>query len=221
MADPKYLHYQERLHNLLARKDVITLLNVGSPTTVSKLKPNEIVKRMQEEIAHRQRHRSHQVGLLMSHYLPQNRDIEKIIVKHRSENNLTSAKVKENIRSQETPELEQRIEARRRRSGTPVAGITRALSINSLRMSRIDKYQEEIENIVEKCVEEKDAKVKELKKKYKEDIKQVKLIGGSDGIIAQVINEMKQNLKSEINEIEKAIREKKKEMIEEIKTKYY
>ena len=221
MADPKYLHYQERLHNLLARKDVITLLNVGSPTTVSKLKPNEIVKRMQEEIAHRQRHRSHQVGLLMSHYLPQNRDIEKIIVKHRSENNLTSAKVKENIRSQETPELEQRIEARRRRSGTPVAGITRALSINSLRMSRIDKYQEEIENIVEKCVEEKDAKVKELKKKYKEEIKQVKLIGGSDGIIAQVINEMKQNLKSEINEIEKAIREKKKEMIEEIKTKYY
>ena len=221
MADPKYLHYQERLHNLLARKDVITLLNVGSPTTVSKLKPNEIVKRMQEEIAHRQRHRSHQVGLLMSHYLPQNRDIEKIIVKHRSENNLTSAKVKENIRSQETPELEQRIEARRRRSGTPVAGITRALSINSLRMSRIDKYQEEIENIVEKCVEEKDAKVKELKKKYKEEIKQVKLIGGSDGIIAQVINEIKQNLKSEINEIEKAIREKKKEMIEEIKTKYY
>lgn len=215
------MHYQERLHNLLARKDVITLLNFGSPRTVAKLKPNEILKKMQEEVAQRQRYRAHQVNMFMNTCHPEKKNIDDIIKKHRSEANLASAKVKEDLKSQEATDLDMRIEARRRRSTTPVHGITRALSINSSRNSKIDKYQEEIESIIEKCVEERDAKVKEVKKKYKEEIKQVKLIGGSEGIIEQVVKEMKNNLKSEIKCIEADVREKRKQMIEEIKGNFY
>ena len=68
---------------------------------------------------------------------------------------------------------------------------------------------------------ERNIKVKGLKRKYKDEIKQIKLIGGSSEIISQVITEMKRKLKSEINEIDKEIREKKKEMIEEIKSKCF
>ena len=221
MSDPKYLHYQERLHNLLARKDVITLLNVGSPTSVARLKPSQIIKKMQEESAQRQKLRSHQVNMYMTHCFHEDRDIDEILIRHRSENTLASVKVKENLRRQECDTLEERAEARRRKSGTPLKGITRALSINSARNSKIEKYQEHIENIVEKCVEERDSLVKEVKKKYKEEIKQVRLIGGTEGIINQVVNEMKQNLKSEVKEIEKNVREKKKQMIEEIKGNFY
>ena len=216
-SDPKYLHYQERLNNLLARKDVITLLNVGSPSSVARLKPNQIIKKMQEEVAQRQKIRSHQVNMYMIHCFPETKEIDEMLVRHRSDNTLASVKVKENLRRQESDTLAERAEARRRKSGTPTIGITRALSINSARNSKIEKYQEQIENIVEKCVEERDTMVKEVKKKYKEEIKQVRLIGGTEDIITQVINEMKQNLKSEVKEIERSVREKKKQMIEEIK----
>ncbi|OMJ84987.1 hypothetical protein SteCoe_13824 [Stentor coeruleus] len=219
--DPKYIHYQERLHNLLARKDVITLLNVGSPTSVSKLTPGEIIKKMQDQVAIRQRYRSYQVNMFMTKCLTENRDAESAMKKHNSENNLVRAKAIENLRLQEEESLEMKIEARRRRSGTPIESFNRTMSSNSFtRISKMDKYREELENIIEKCAEEKNSMIKDIKKKYKEEIKQVKQIGGEGQIINDMISQMKQSLKLEIIEIEKKIREKKNKMVDEIKLGY-
>ena len=82
----------------------------------------------------------------------------------------------------------------------------------------MEKYQEEVEKVLEICVEERNEKIKEIKKKYKEEIKQIKGMG-NDNIITQVIGEMKTNMKVEISELEKEIREKKRIMIEEVKNK--
>ncbi|OMJ92574.1 hypothetical protein SteCoe_4583 [Stentor coeruleus] len=221
VSDPKYIHYQERLHNLLARKDVITLLNAGSPTSVSKLTPSEIIKKMQDQVALRQRHRAHQVNMFMTKHLTESRDAESAMKKHNSENNLVSVKVIENLRHQEDENLELKIEARRRRSGTPIESFNRTLSNNSFtRISKIDKYKEDLENVIEKCVEDKNNMIKDVKKKYKEEIKQVRQIGGDGQIINDMIAQMKKNLKSEISEIEKKIREKKNQMVEELKSGY-
>lgn len=210
------------MHNLLARKDVITLLNAGSPSAVSKLKPNEIIKKMQEQLAVRQRYRAHQVNMFMTKCLTESRDAETVMKKHSSENTLVRVKAIENIRHQESENLELKIEARRRRSGTPVDSFSRTLSFNSTnRINRMEKYKEELENIIEKCVEERTRIVKEIKKKYKEEIKQVRLIGGDGKLINEMISQMKQNLKSEISEIEKEIREKKNQMVDELKANYY
>jgi hypothetical protein len=195
---------------------------VGSPTSVAKLKPNEILKKMQEEVAQRQRHRAYQVNMYMNNCHPENRDIEKMLTKNRSDNHLVSTRVIENLRNQESPDLELRVEARRRRSGTPGSkGFNRTFSINSTKLAKIDQFQTEIESVIEKCSQERDSKIKEIKKKYKEEIKQMKLLGGTEGIISKVLDEIKVNMKSEIAEIEKNIREKKKGMIEEIKSNYY
>ena len=82
----------------------------------------------------------------------------------------------------------------------------------------MEKYQEEVEKVLEICVEERNERIKEIKKKYKEEIKQIKEMG-NDNIISQVIGEMKANMKVEISELEKDIREKKRVMIEEVKNK--
>lgn len=211
------MHYQDRLNNLLSRKDVITLLNFGTVTAVAKLKPNEVLKKMQEQVANRQKLRSHQVGLFMNNCLGEIRDADQIMKKHRSENHLAQEKLIENIRNQESPDLISRIEARRRRSGTPTGSFNRTFSINSnIRISKMEKYQEEVEKVLEKCVDERNERIKEIKKKYKEEIKQIKEMG-NDNIISQVIGEMKTNMKVEISELEKDIREKKRVLIEELK----
>lgn len=198
---------------------MITLLNFGSNAAVSKLKPNEMLKKMQEQVANRQKLRSHQVGLFMNNCLTEIRDADQIMKKHRSDNHLAQEKLIENIRNQESPDLASRAEARRRRSGTPTGSFNRTFSINSItRMSQMEKYQEEVEKVLEICVEERNEKIKEIKKKYKEEIKQIKGMG-NDNIITQVIGEMKTNMKVEISELEKEIREKKRIMIEEVKNK--
>lgn len=175
---------------------------------------------MQEEVVKRQKLRSHQVNLYMISQTSERRNIEKILQKHSSENRLASVKIKENLRNQESGELKERAEARRRNSGAPSKTIGRTLSINSLKVSKIDKYQEEIEKIIDQCADEKESKVKFIKKKYKEEIKQMKSAGDNDSIVKQVIKEIKQNLKSEINEIDKEMREKKKNMIDKVKSNY-
>jgi hypothetical protein len=150
--------------------------------------------------------------------LTETRDADQIMKKHRSDNNLAIGKLIENIRNQESPDLESRAEARRRRSGTPTSEFNRTFSIKSnSRVDKMEKYQEEVEKILDLCVEERSAKIRDIKRKYKEEIKQVKLMG-NDGIIAQVINEMKANMKAEIGELEKEIREKKRIMIDEIRS---
>ena len=70
----------------------------------------------------------------MTQCQPENKIIENILIKHQSENNIASVRVKENLKSQENIDLEQRIEERKKRSESPAKGITRALSINSFRM---------------------------------------------------------------------------------------
>lgn len=176
---------------------------------------------MQEQIAVRQRYRSHQVNMFMNKYNPESKEAEKVIKKHRSDNNIVKVKLLENLRNQESPDLESRAEARRRRSGTPTGSFCRTFSLNSAnRMNTMNKYQEEVEKVLEKCVEERDVKVKEIKKKYKDEIKQVKMMGNDD-VIAQVVGQMKSNLKVEINEMEKEIRDKKKVMIEEVRGKFF
>lgn len=203
---------------MLARKDVITLLNMGSPTAVSRQKPSEILKKMQEQVAIRQRYRAHQVGMFMSHCLSESRDAETILTKHKSDNNLLKTKAIENLRNQESPDLESRALARRRRSGTPVGQLNRTFTFNS-QQRKFTNYQEDIEEAIEKCVEERDQKIKELKKKYKDEIKQFKEMGNSN-LIEQVINEMKSKLREEVKELENAMKEKKKKVLEEIKANY-
>lgn len=176
---------------------------------------------MQEQIAVRQRYRAHQVNMFINKNNPENKEAETVIRKHRSDNNIAKVKLIENIRNQESPDLECRAEARRRRSGTPNRSFCRTLSFNSAnRMNTMNKYQEEVEKVLEKCVEERDLRVKEIKKKYKDEIKQVKLMGDGD-IIGQVVTQMKGNLKAEIHGMELEIREKKKVLIEEVRGKFF
>lgn len=176
---------------------------------------------MQDQVAVRQRYRSYQVNMFMTKCLTESRDAESAMKKHNSENNLVRVKAIENLRLQEEESLELKIEARRRRSGTPIGSFNRTLSNNSFtRISKMDKYKEELENVIEKCVEERNSMVKDIKKKYKEEIKQVRQIGGDGQIINDMIAQMKQNLKLEISEIEKKIREKKNQMVDELKSGY-
>jgi hypothetical protein len=177
---------------------VITLLNVGSPTAVARLRPGELIKKMQEQVAVRQKYRVQQVNMFMAKGLIENRDAENAIKKHLSENNLVRVKVIENIRNQETAELELRAEERRKRSGS----LNRTFTVNSGgRTDRINKYQEEIEQAIEKCSEEREERVRGVKKKYKDEIKELRGLGGDGEIIGRVIEEMKVALKKEITEI--------------------
>lgn len=192
---------------------------MGSPTAVSRSKPTEIIKKMQEQVAIRQKYRSHQVGMFMTHCLAESRIADHVLTKHKSDNNLTREKVIENIRNQESPDLEARAEARRRRSGTPSNKLNRTLSFRSPQQKRFENFQDEVERVMEKCAEERDAEVKIIKKKYKDEIKTLKTLG-NEGLVAQVIGEMKIRLKAEIEEVESMCKARRKEMVEDIKAKY-
>lgn len=191
---------------------------MGSPTSVYRQKPSEIIKKMQEQVALRQKYRAHQVGIFMSNYLPESRDVDKILTKHKSDNKIIKSKAIENIRNQESPDLENRALARRRRSGTPMGQLNRTFTFN-FEEKKFKSYQEEIEDAVEKCIEEKSTRIKEIKKKYKDEIKQLKEMGNSS-LIEQVIDDMKIKLKEEVGLLEKEMNEKRKKKLDEIKANY-
>jgi len=185
------------------------------------LKPNEVLKKMQEQVAVRQRYRAHQVNLFMTKNLPESKEAEMVLRKHRSDNNIVKVKLIENIRNQESPNLEDRAEARRRRSETPNTSFCRTFSINSARrMSGMDKYQEEVEKVLEKCVEERDLRVKEIKKKYKEQIEEIRAMGASQ-MIVEVIKEMERAMEEEIKNYCEELDKKKAEEIASARVVYF
>jgi len=198
---------------------VITLLNMGSPTSVSRQKPSEILKKMQEQVALRQKYRAHQVGMFMSNHLPESRDVDSILTKHKSDNNIIKSRAIENLRSQDSPDLENRAMARKRRSGTPMGQLNRTFTFSFQEEKKFKGYQEEIEDAVEKCIDEKSSRIREIKKKYKDEIKQVREMGNSS-IIEQVIDDMRGKLKDEVRRLEEEMNEKRKKMLDEIKASY-
>jgi hypothetical protein len=144
---------------------------------------------------------------------------EHVLTKHRSENNMAREKVLENIRSQESPDLEFRAQERRRRSGTPVNKLSRTFTFKSPQAKRIEGYQEEIEEIVEGCAREKDERRKVCRKKFKEEIKNLRSMGNG-GIFAQVIEEIRKRMNQEIDQIDEDVQKKKKELVDCVKAKY-
>ncbi|CAG9315574.1 unnamed protein product [Blepharisma stoltei] len=220
IPDLKYLHYQERLQKLLTRRDVLKLLN-DQPHRSSKLsesapisirKPPEKLKLKIKPVIPYEEIAPTQPVIV--------RGAEEVITTHNKETNITSNKVRDNIRVQEGKELKERLEARKRsNSSQPIQRKNSYKNGKKPDMeNQMEKYQEEIEKIIEKYLEKKIVKIQEIKEKYKEQMNEIKAMGDND-TIKEILREMDKQMLREIEEITQQLAQERKNEIAELKGK--
>ncbi|CAG9314562.1 unnamed protein product [Blepharisma stoltei] len=177
--------------------------------------------------------------------LTQKRVAERVIKQHDLDTSATSKEIQLNLDSQDIA-LEHRISSRkknRNRSSSPRSP-NKFGSFNYLDMSNIssndeppkrrstegesDKsggvpkplkyeiFEKELENIMEKYVLLKIKSTHQIRKKYKEQIQDVKGMGNNE-IIKQLVGEMEKSRQQELDELERNIDEQRKEEIRKIK----
>ena len=160
MQDKKFLYYKNRLQSLLSRSDVLTILNEGSAK-----KTQESIKKP-EELLIKSKSQRRPVTASFNQTLPvQKKDAEDVLNVHLHVSSNASSKSKESLRDQEGDNLEKRLQARKRASSLkPVSSREPEIP----KASKIEMYQNEIEQIMEKFAEDKITRTQAIKKKYKE-----------------------------------------------------
>ena len=216
MQDKKYLHYKDRLQALLSRKDVLSILNPGNNN-----KSQETLKRP-EEIKTRNIPKR-QVSAVFNQTAPMpKKDAEDVISVHLHESSHASSRTKASIRDQEGDNLEKRLQARKRASSLKPQ--REEEKPEKSKISKIEMYQNEIEQIMEKYAEEKLMRMQIIKKKYKEQDNEIKAMQGNGisqtEIFGKLREELDRNLKKELDELQQELQRERKEKITELRMRY-
>lgn len=180
IQDKRYLHYKDRLQTLLSRKDVLAVLSgpdTKSPQPAIKLSPEsrspDVLRnrfsRRNDDISVRKEAKGSAGGReARPHTVNLNLPVAKInpdqaISEHLQESSTASTIARDSIRKQEGDKLQERLQARRRANSLKPQKIAKD---NSPRESKLELFQKEIENIMEKYAEDKIHKLQDIQKRY-------------------------------------------------------
>ncbi|CAG9333071.1 unnamed protein product [Blepharisma stoltei] len=242
IKDPRYLHYQDRMQKFLAREEVLKVIkdyqNPQKPLR-SSLTPTP------ESVRDTYRKRAEEKQKIKAKLMnsPPNKDItiernaEKAILSHTTESSSASKRIQENLQSQAenlNSRLRDRVNQRsastnRRdfRSNTFSAGslgIKKFLeesdrSGGAPKKSHIELFEEEVEKVMEKYIEEKINVKRKLTESYQEQIKEIQSMGESL-LIGSLIKTMNDTLGEEIENAVQEIEKRRKEEISAIRQRY-
>lgn len=184
----KYLYYQERMQKLLSRPEVLKAL---SPPEEKPLEPT--VK------------------------LPVERRCEKVLQNHKIEALNISQQIIENLKTQ-SDNLQNRIESRKKNRMSNSVRYRRSQEINQCdksggeaRLNPIEVFEEQVEKIMEKFVEEKTTAKKEIEDKYAEYVRE--LTGMEGEIMQKVLRQLQKNMGEEIEESVRELEAKRNQAI--------
>ncbi|CAG9325048.1 unnamed protein product [Blepharisma stoltei] len=224
IRDNRYIHYKERLQRLLARDDFISAVNGNATVKLENASTNAIGNNSLEKSSS-VRSKSIDVRARKAPEKEIKKDADQAIKEHLSSSSTTSFKICEMLRHQEGDSLEQRLKARKR-MGSPQAtlgGRMRSQTVENLMKisseTKFEKYQEEIEKIMEKYVDEKISRIQTIKNKYREEINEVNMMGNND-TISMVLNQLDRDMQREIDEVTKQIDRERKLEIAELKKQF-
>lgn len=189
--EPQYIHYQEKLHELLARRETLSLL---TGTINDKLPLSQRII----EVKERQKHRSNALSWQLSHSMLNTRKIEKTIQHHSTQSGVNMRNLRKNIESQ-CRLLGNRLEVRKKKNrwvsetdipaGIPIRG----------------DFEEEMEKVIEKFMNEKKRVKREIENKYKEQLDDIKRMGEGEAALSalhEVEKRKKEEIEKEIGELE-------------------
>ena len=117
------------------------------------------------------------------------------------------------MRNQEGDNLEKRIQARKRAGSLKPANFK---DLEKPKLSKIEIYQNEIEQIMEKYAEEKIMKTSAIKKKYNE----LKIPQEHPEMCEKLKEEQENMMKKEINDLLLEIQKERKEKIMMLRTRF-
>ena len=206
---------------------------------------DETIKKKKEEAAIKQRVRAQQFSKAMGGTVAEKRHAEKIINTHMYDAQAIKSKLQENLKSQGDL-LNQRLmqrKAARQRGGSCDVSSTRPRTMSSFDAgqglisssptnsfheesdrsggpsirSGLDQFEEELEKLMEKFVEEKMLLTRAIKSKYKQNSDEVKQMGGGGKeyveIVTQIVCEIEKSMNEELNSAIKDLEAKRKEEI--------
>jgi len=206
---------------------------------------DETIKKKKEEAAIKQRVRAQQFSKAIGGTVAEKRHAEKIITTHINDAQAIKSKLQENLKSQGdllNQRLMQRKAARQRGSSCDTSSTRpRVMSVfesgqgaissspnntfneesdrsggPSIRSS-LDQFEEELEKLMEKFVEEKMLLTRNIKNKYKQNIDEVKRMGEGGKeyveIVTQIVGEIEKSMNEELNSVIKELEAKRKEEI--------
>lgn len=115
--------------------------------------------------------------------------------------------------------MEKRLQARKRASSLkPSKEI--AHTENSKSVKKIELYQNDIEQIMEKYAEEKLAKTYVIKKKYKDQDNEFKAMQGDKELFKKLREELEKNMLKEIDDMQIELQRERREKISELRRRY-
>ena len=165
------MYYKGRLQDLLSRKEVIEVLSgpvTKSPQPMMKLSPepnanNDPRRRFSSRFEDRKREKRPNTGNFGATLPITNSNPDEAITEHLQESSTASNLVRESIRKQEGDKLQERLQARKRASSLKPQ---KSSQLSSPRETKLEQYQKEIEEIMEKYAEDKIRKVQAIKTKF-------------------------------------------------------
>lgn len=230
--DPKFYDYQDRMHKMLLKPQVMSAISHSSHSRVKsepaknsaddhKLELEKSRKLMAAEL--------HSTLSITTHKAE--RSITRTIDQHENETKDLLDLLTDNFRQQDT-DLMSRLENRRKLNRTFHADTSfteQRLNISYGNAGDIiesdrsggflidrNEMNKKIEEIMERNFAEKSAKIAEISVKYEKEIIEMQ----DDGVMALVITQMRQNMKEEIEAISKEYDEKRKAEVSRIKQEY-
>mmetsp|Transcript_7387 Transcript_7387/g.7247 ORF Transcript_7387/g.7247 Transcript_7387/m.7247 type:complete len:285 (+) Transcript_7387:22-876(+) len=222
IMDNRFIHYKEKLQKLLSRDDYVSAVN----DKVSEKNENKTnFEDIPVETCSNIRSKSTDLRLNEEPENDTKRDAAQVIKEHMHTSSSISFKICEMLRNQEGTNLENRLKARKKQASTHSTPGSRTRSQTMENITKIptetkfEKYQEEIEKIMEKYVDEKVNRIQTIKNQYREEINEVNMMGHND-TIAMVLNQLEKDMQREIDEVMKQIDRERKVEISELKKKF-
>lgn len=214
IKDPKYLHYQERMQNLLTRKDV--LLAIKNPEPVNRTSMTPTPESFKRKVEHRQKIRAKQADVHLNRNIKTERNAEQTIITHSTSNSQISNKLKENLKLQSEALNQRLLDRIKSKSPSPTKMFKKSSTfINQIpnyddsspvnkesdksggfsKKTPLELFEEEVEIIMENFVEERVAVKTRIMESYSEQLKEIEKMGDSP-----IINEVKTRMKKVMEE---------------------
>lgn len=189
IKDPKHLHYQERLHTLLSRADVLHFIS----NPFLNFSPNKIYEQRQKTIRAKQRAVSRVLRVSCGALFIE-RTAEEAIQSHYLDSQ-TSFKMLKNHLCDQSKSLATRLVERQKRHAS-----------TQFNMNSLDKFEETVEKVLEEFMEEKRRSKMTIKEKYRKLLLDNKTNHN-------VVSELEQLMPVEIERAEHVLQLKKNERI--------
>lgn len=181
--NPKFTYYKTKLQTLLSRPEVLSLLTPPQPIPIAKKVPN----------------------------LQFNRSCEKTLQDYQTESSSLSKRIKDNVKTQ-SETLTDRLEKRKKtRNLNKIKGTEARFVDQSAGLNPVEVFESEVEEIMERYAESKALAKKQVEDVYSEYL--LELGQNEDGILKEVLNQMKKTMAEEIVNKLKELDEKRAEEI--------